>query len=131
VLPADYLRAYYGDQLPALECVKLKYDPTNLFDMPMDVQPASGEAAKNCPELLKNVGAAAANYSRYLIASGPAKSDPPKFTSTVAAAAAVKAPSAASPSTVTEDGQKHEGVAAKAGRRLAWQGRSWFGFRAL
>jgi hypothetical protein len=127
VLPADYLSAYHGDQLPALECVKLKYDPTNLFAMPMDVQPASGEAAKNCPELLKKVGTAAANYSRYLLASGPAKSDPPKFAGTTAAAA--KAPAAAGTSTVTEAGQQQQGVAAKAGRRLAWHGRSWFGFR--
>jgi hypothetical protein len=75
---ADHLAAYYGDQLPALECVKLKYDPANQLSMPMDIRPPTGSAA-HCPELLRKVGTAAAAYSRYLLSSGPARSAAPSY----------------------------------------------------
>lgn len=114
---ADYLEAYYGNQLPALECVKLKYDPSNLFSMPMDVRPTVGSSA-HCPELLSKVGKAAANYSRYLLTSGPARSGNTDKSTKVSA------------NTVTEVGKKTSqaapAAAKTAGRKLAHIFAQWY-----
>jgi hypothetical protein len=116
---ADYLTAYYGDQLPALECVKLKYDPSNLFSMPMDIRPPTG-SADHCPALLKKVGTAAADYSRYLMTSGPARSAPPNFDTAPKAAAAPAGNATKAAAAAASSGSKKEAASkAPAGRRLA------------
>lgn len=110
---ADYLASYYGDQLTALECVKLKYDPDTLFNLPMDIQPPKGSSS-HCPELLKRVGTAAANYSRYLLASGPARAAP-------ASSAQAQTKQSASGGGAKQPARTaaEKGVAVAAGRKLA------------
>jgi hypothetical protein len=53
----------------------------------MDIRPPTG-SADHCPGLLKKVGTAAADYSRYLMTSGPARSAAPNFGATPNAPAA-------------------------------------------
>ncbi|KAF8070896.1 xylO [Scenedesmus sp. PABB004] len=62
----DYRAAYYGDNVAALECLKAKYDPGDLFRQPLDIEPPPGGAPPGCAPLLARLGAATAAYSRQL-----------------------------------------------------------------
>lgn len=108
----DYLAAYYGDQLPALECIKLKYDKEDFFHLPMDIQPST-RSASECAELLKKVGTAAADFSRYLLTAGPAKSDPPSSVTHPTTATPTLVDDASLPRRVATIGRR-----AMAGRKL-------------
>ncbi|PRW57992.1 FAD-dependent oxidoreductase isoform B [Chlorella sorokiniana] len=74
---ADWQSAYYGDALEGVVCANLKYDPSDIFTMPLDLasdNPGLSEAdSDKCNRLLRKLGAEAAAWSRHLMKNAPAR----------------------------------------------------------